>query len=41
MPREGETVLDTCMGGLGYTAIEASKRGGAYVITIEIDPQRH
>ncbi|ASJ08070.1 hypothetical protein A3L11_02050 [Thermococcus siculi] len=35
-PREGETVLDTCM-GLGYTAIEASKRG-AYVITIEKDP---
>ena len=34
-PREGETVLDTCM-GLGYTAIEASKRG-AYVITIERD----
>ncbi len=34
-PREGETVLDTCM-GLGYTAIEASKRG-AYVITIEKD----
>ncbi|MBP1911376.1 class I SAM-dependent methyltransferase [Thermococcus stetteri] len=36
MPKEGETVLDTCM-GLGYTAIEASKRG-AYVITIEKDP---
>jgi len=35
-PKEGETVLDTCM-GLGYTAIEASKRG-AYVITIEKDP---
>lgn len=35
-PREGETVLDTCM-GLGYTAIEASKRG-AYVITVEKDP---
>ena len=35
-PREGETVLDTCM-GLGYTAIEASKRG-AYVKTIEKDP---
>ena len=35
-PREGETVLDTCM-GLGYTAIESSKRG-AYVITIEKDP---
>ena len=35
-PREGETVLDTCM-GLGYTAIEASK-SGAYVITIEKDP---
>ena len=35
-PREGETVLDTCM-GLGYTAIEAAKRG-AYVITIEKDP---
>jgi len=35
-PGEGETVLDTCM-GLGYTAIEASKRG-AYVITIEKDP---
>jgi len=34
-PGEGETVLDTCM-GLGYTAIEASKRG-AYVITIEKD----
>ncbi len=35
-PREGETVLDTCM-GLGYTAIETSKRG-AYVMTIEKDP---
>ena len=35
-PKEGETVLDTCM-GLGYTAIEASRRG-AYVITIEKDP---
>ena len=35
-PREGETVLDTCM-GLGYTAIEAAKRG-AYVITVEKDP---
>ncbi|WP_456365217.1 class I SAM-dependent methyltransferase [Thermococcus sp.] len=34
-PGEGETVLDTCM-GLGYTAIEASKRG-AYVITVEKD----
>ncbi|WP_010479356.1 class I SAM-dependent methyltransferase [Thermococcus zilligii] len=35
-PGEGETVFDTCM-GLGYTAIEASKRG-AYVITVEKDP---
>lgn len=35
-PGEGETVLDTCM-GLGYTAIETSKRG-AYVMTIEKDP---
>ena len=35
-PREGETILDTCM-GLGYTAIEASKRG-AYVMTVERDP---
>ena len=35
-PKEGETVLDTCM-GVGYTAIETSKRG-AYVITIEKDP---
>ncbi|NJE05052.1 methyltransferase domain-containing protein [Thermococcus sp. M36] len=35
-PKEGETVLDTCM-GLGYTAIEAAKRG-AYVITVEKDP---
>ncbi|ANF22502.1 class I SAM-dependent methyltransferase [Thermococcus piezophilus] len=34
-PNEGETVLDTCM-GLGYTAIEAAKRG-AYVITVEKD----
>ncbi len=34
-PREGESILDTCM-GLGYTAIEAAKRG-AYVITIERD----
>jgi len=34
-PKEGETVLDTCM-GLGYTAIEAVKRG-AYVITVEKD----
>ena len=35
-PNEGETVLDTCM-GLGYTAIEASRRG-TYVITVEKDP---
>ncbi|NJF25074.1 methyltransferase domain-containing protein [Thermococcus sp. Bubb.Bath] len=35
-PGEGETVLDTCM-GLGYTAIEASRRG-SYVITVEKDP---
>lgn len=35
-PGEGETVLDTCM-GLGYTAIEAAKRG-AYVMTVEKDP---
>ena len=35
-PREGETVLDTCM-GLGYTAIESARRG-AYVITVEKDP---
>jgi len=35
-PKEGEFVLDTCM-GLGYTAIESAKRG-AYVITIEKDP---
>ncbi|HII61915.1 class I SAM-dependent methyltransferase [Pyrococcus horikoshii] len=35
-PREGEVVLDTCM-GLGYTAIESAKRG-ARVITIEKDP---
>ncbi|ASJ15085.1 class I SAM-dependent methyltransferase [Thermococcus radiotolerans] len=35
-PKEGETVLDTCM-GLGYTAIESARRG-AYVITIEKDP---
>ncbi|NPA47898.1 MAG: methyltransferase domain-containing protein [Thermococci archaeon] len=34
-PKEGETVLDTCM-GLGYTAIEAARRG-AYVITVERD----
>lgn len=34
-PKEGETVLDTCM-GLGYTAIQAAKRG-AYVITVEKD----
>ncbi len=34
-PREGETILDTCM-GLGYTAIEAARRG-AYVITVEKD----
>ncbi len=34
-PKEGETVLDTCM-GLGYTAIEAAKRG-TYVITVEKD----
>jgi predicted methyltransferase len=30
-------VLDTCM-GLGYTAIEALKRGAFAVVTIEIDP---
>jgi len=35
-PKEGEFVIDTCM-GLGYTAIESAKRG-AYVITIEKDP---
>ncbi|ASJ17176.1 hypothetical protein A3L04_08895 [Thermococcus chitonophagus] len=35
-PREGEKVLDTCM-GLGYTAIEAARRG-AHVVTIEKDP---
>ena len=35
-PGEGEIVLDTCM-GLGYTAIEAAKRG-AYVMTVEKDP---
>lgn len=35
-PKDGEFVLDTCM-GLGYTAIESAKRG-AYVITIEKDP---
>jgi hypothetical protein len=31
------TVLDTCM-GLGYTAIEAKRRGAEQVITIEYDP---
>ncbi|AIF70224.1 hypothetical protein PAP_09230 [Palaeococcus pacificus DY20341] len=35
-PKEGEMLLDTCM-GLGYTAIESAKRG-AYVMTIEKDP---
>lgn len=35
-PKEGEMILDTCM-GLGYTAIESAKRG-AFVITIEKDP---
>jgi len=34
--KEGEFVLDTCM-GLGYTAIESAKRG-AHVITVEKDP---
>ncbi|WP_456471607.1 class I SAM-dependent methyltransferase [Methanocaldococcus sp.] len=34
--KKGEKVLDTCM-GLGYTAIEAYKRGGN-VITIEKNP---
>ncbi|WP_456418942.1 class I SAM-dependent methyltransferase [Methanocaldococcus infernus] len=34
--RKGEKVLDTCM-GLGYTAIEAYKRGGE-VVTIEKNP---
>ena len=34
--KKGEKVLDTCM-GLGYTAIEACKRG-AEVITIEKNP---
>ncbi|AFK22468.1 methyltransferase domain-containing protein [Pyrococcus sp. ST04] len=34
-PRPGEYVLDSCM-GLGYTAIEAARRG-AKVITIEKD----
>jgi len=31
------TVLDTCM-GLGYTAIEAQRRGADRVITIEFEP---
>jgi hypothetical protein len=35
-PKEGEMILDTCM-GLGYTAIESARRG-AFVITIEKDP---
>ena len=30
-------VLDTCM-GLGYTAIEAHRRGAARVVTVEYDP---
>jgi len=31
------TVLDTCM-GLGYTAIEAQRRGADSVVTVEYDP---
>ena len=31
------TVLDTCM-GLGYTAIEAQRRGADNVVTVEYDP---
>ncbi len=37
--REGDSVLDTCM-GLGYTAIEASKKAGksGKVVTVELSP---
>lgn len=35
-PKEGEFVLDTCM-GLGYTAMESARKK-AYVITVEKDP---
>jgi len=31
-------VLDTCM-GLGYTAIEAARRGAELVVTVELEPQ--
>jgi len=34
---EGGTVLDTCM-GLGYTAVEAARRGAETVVTIELEP---
>ncbi|MDJ0274636.1 MAG: methyltransferase domain-containing protein [Aigarchaeota archaeon] len=33
----GKRVLDTCT-GLGYTAIEALKRGASEVVTVEVDP---
>ncbi|MEN3047350.1 MAG: RsmD family RNA methyltransferase [Candidatus Caldarchaeales archaeon] len=34
---KGRTVLDTCT-GLGYTAVEALRRGAARVVTVEVDP---
>ncbi|MCX8203562.1 MAG: hypothetical protein N3H32_04525, partial [Nitrososphaeria archaeon] len=33
----GRVVLDTCT-GLGYTAVEALRRGAAQVVTVEVDP---
>lgn len=35
---EGGRVLDTCT-GLGYTAIEAARRGAELVVTVELEPQ--
>jgi len=34
---EGGRVLDTCT-GLGYTAVEAAKRGAEAVVTVELEP---
>jgi len=33
----GGAVLDTCT-GLGYTAVEAARRGASHVVTVELEP---
>ena len=35
---DGGRVLDTCM-GLGYTALESTRRGAELVVTVELEPQ--